>query len=188
MKRIVIAAAALVAGATALPAQVTTLKPEIRPFAGANIPTGPQRDVFTDGGMLGAQIALELNPSLHVLGSLGWVASQTMYAVSNDHVNMFTYDVGVEFGVVQPLGGMWELKPFAGIGAGGRTYTYRGALPDRTGLSGYVALGTEFQIAPWAFRLEVRDNVFAYKAPLAGAEMEARNDIGLSLGLAYHFR
>jgi hypothetical protein len=188
MKRIVIAATALVIGTTALSAQINTLKPEFRPFAGANIPTGPQRDVFTDGGMLGAQVALEINPSLHVLGSFGWVASQTTYVVSNDHVNMFTYDVGVEFDVVQPLGGAWELKPFAGIGAGGRTYTYRGPLPDRTTPSAYVAVGTEFQISPWAFRLEVRDNVFGYKAPLAGAEMDVRNDIGLSLGLAYHFR
>lgn len=188
MKPIAIAVAALVAGATALSAQITTLKPEVRPFAGANIPTGPQRDVFTDGGMLGAQVALEIKPSLHVLGTFGWVASQTTYFVSNDHVNVFTYDVGVEFGMVQPLGGSWELKPFAGIGAGGRTYTYRGPLPDRTCGSGYVALGTEFQIAPWAFRVEARDNLFCYKAPLAGAKSQTRNDVGLSLGLAYHFR
>lgn len=188
MKRLAIVAAALLAGATSLPAQSPIMKPEFRPFAGANIPTGPQRDLFGDGAMIGAQLALELKPTLHVLGTFGWVASQTTYAVSNDNVNVFTYDVGLEFGVVEPIGGKWEFKPFVGIGGGARTYAYRGALPDKTCGSAYAALGTEFQIAPWAFRLEARDNVFCYPSPLVGVESETRNDIGLMLGLAYHFR
>jgi len=188
MKRITIVTVVLFAGATALPAQSSIMKPEFRPFAGANIPTGPQRDLFGDAAMIGAQLALEIQPTLHVLGTFGWVASQSNYAVTNDDVNMFTYDVGLEFSVVEPLGGKWELKPFVGIGGGGRTYAYRGTLPDKTCGSVYAALGTEFQIAPWAFRLEARDNVFCYVSPLAGVSSETRNDVGLTLGLAYHFR
>jgi hypothetical protein len=188
MKRIVITAAALVIGATALPAQSSTLKPEFRPFAGANFPTGPQRDFFTDAGLIGAQLALEINPALHLVGTFGWVATQTTYAFANDNVNMFTYDVGMEFNLVEALGRNWELKPFLGVGAGARTYAFHGPLPNNTAASAYGALGTEFQISPWAFRLEVRDNVFRYKAPLPGASWEVRNDVGLSVGLAYHFR
>lgn len=188
MKRIAIVAAVLLAGATALTAQSPLTKPEFRPFAGANIPTGPQRDLFGDAGMIGAQLALEIKPTLHVLGTFGWVASQSTYAVTDNNVNMFTYDVGLEFGVVEPLGGKWELKPFVGIGGGARTYAYRGALPDKTCGSAYAALGTEFQIAPWAFRLEARDNVFCYQSPLTGVQSETRNDVGLTFGLAYHFR
>ena len=188
MKRIAIAAAVLLAGATALPGQSFVMKPEFRPFAGANIPTGPQRDLFTDAGMIGAQLALEIKPTLHVLGTFGWVATHSSYAVTNDNVNLFTYDLGLELSVVQPMAGNWELKPFVGIGAGARTYAYEGALPNKTGGSGYFALGTEFQLAPWAFRLEVRDNVFSYRSPLAGVSAETRNDVALALGLAYHFR
>jgi opacity protein-like surface antigen len=187
MKRIAIAAAVLLAGATALTAQ-SPIMTEFRPFAGANIPTGAQRDVFGDAGMIGAQLALEIKPTLHVLGTFGWVASQSTYAVTDNNVNMFTYDVGLEFSFVEPLAGNWELKPFAGIGAGARTYAYRGALPDKSCGSAYAALGTEFQIAPWAFRLEARDNVFCYQSPLTGVQSETRNDVGLTLGLAYHFR
>lgn len=188
MKRITIAAAVLFAGATALPAQSSMMKPEFRPFAGANIPTGPQRDLFGDAGMIGAQLALEIKPTLHVLGTFGWVAAQTTYAVSDNNVNLFTYDLGLEASFVEPLGGKWEVKPFVGIGGGARTYSYRGALTDQTGASVYAALGTEFQIAPWAFRLEARSNVFWYQSPLAGVASETRYDVGLALGLAYHFR
>jgi hypothetical protein len=188
MKRIVIAAAALIAGATASAAQFPPLKPEFRPFAGANIPTGPQRDLFADAGMIGAQVALEVKPTFHVVGNFGWAASQANYAVANDNVNMFIYDVGLEFNVVEPMAGKWELKPFLGIGAGARTYAYRGALPDKTCASAYAAIGTEFQLAPWAVRLELRNNVFEYRSPLAGVGNETRNDIGVALGLAYHFR
>jgi outer membrane protein with beta-barrel domain len=188
MKRIAIVTALLLTGATALSAQSTPLKPELRPFAGANIPTGPQRDLFGDAAMIGAQVALEIKPSLHVVGTFGWVASQTQYVVSDNDVNMFTYDVGLELGAVAPIGGNWEFKPFVGIGGGARTYAYQGTLPDKTCASVYAALGTEFQIAPWAFRLEGRYNAFGYLSPLAGVDKETRGDVGLSLGLAYHFR
>ena len=187
MKRLAVVAALLLSAAS-LAAQSSMLKPEFRPFAGANIPTGPQRDLFGDGGMIGAQVALEVKPSLHVVGTFGWVASQTQYVVSDNNVNMFTYDVGVEFGVVEPIGANWEFKPFVGIGGGARTYAYRGSLTDKTCASAYAALGTEFQIAPWAFRLEGRYNAFGYRSPLVGVDTEARGDVGLSLGLAYHFR
>lgn len=188
MKRFAIAAALLCAGFTAAAAQSTFLKPEFRPLAGANIPIGAQRDLFGDAGMIGAQVALEIKPSLHVVGQFGWVASQTTYVVANDNVNMFTYDVGVEFMSVEPLGGQWELKPFLGLGVGARTYAYAGTLPDKTCASAYAAAGTEFEIAPWALRVEVRDNMFGYQSPIAGVPTETRTDIGLSLGLAYHFR
>ena len=188
MKRFAVAAAVLFAGGAVLSAQSSVPKPEFRPFVGANIPTGPQRDLFGDAGMIGAQVAVEIRPTLHVLGSFGWIATQSNYAVTNDNVNLFTYDVGLELSVVTPMASQWEFKPFVGIGAGARTYAYRGALPNKTGGSGYFALGTEFQLAPWAFRLEVRDNAFSYRSPLAGVSAETRNDVGLALGLAYHFR
>ena len=188
MKRIIFVAAALL-GAGSLGAQSPVVKPEIRPFAGVNVPLADQRNLFTDAGMIGAQLALELNPNLHVLGTFGWTASHSSYPVSDDNVNMFTYDVGLELGFVEPLGGKWELKPFVGVGAGARTYAFAGtALADKTCAAGYAAAGTEFQIVPWAFRLEGRGNAFCYKSPLAGVKSETRYDMGLSLGLAYHFR
>jgi len=189
MKRGVILVVALFAGASALTAQGTRIKPEIRPFAGALIPTGDQRSLFLDAPMAGVSAALEVKPSLHVLATFGWVAAQNKYPVAQDNVNIYQYSVGAELGVVKPLGGSWELRPFAGIGFGGRTYAFQGlGLTDKTCFAGYGAVGTEFQIARTALRLEARDNVFCYRSPVPGVSSKTRNDVGLSLGIAYHFR
>lgn len=189
MKRSMILVAALFAGATVLSAQATRIKPEIRPFAGAIIPTGDQRDLFLDAPMAGVSTALELKPSLHVLATFTWVAAQNKYPVAQDNVNIYQYSVGAELGFVKPLGGRWELRPFAGIGVGGRTYAFQGlGLNDKTCFAGYGALGTEFQIARTALRLEARHNVFRYLSPMPGVSAQTRNDIGLSLGIAYHLR
>ncbi len=126
---------------------------------------------------------------LHLVGTFGWVPAQNKYAVAQDNVNIFQYNVGVELGFVQPLGGSWELRPFVGAGVGGRTYAYQAAtLSNKTCAAGYGALGTEFQLARTALRLEARDNVFCFKSPIAGVSSKTRNDIGLAFGVAYHLR
>lgn len=189
MKRSTMVVAALLLGATTLPAQTTKIKPEIRPFAGALIPVGDQRDLFLDAPMAGVSAAVEVKPSFHVLATFGWVAAQNKYPVAQDNVNIFQYNVGAELGFVTPLGGRWELRPFAGLGVGGRTYAFQGiSLEDKTSFAGYGALGTEFQIARTALRLEARHNVFRYRSPVPGVPARTRSDIGLSLGIAYHLR
>ena len=189
MRRTAFAIAALLGAASLLPAQTAKTRPEIRPFAGAIIPTGDQRTLFKSAPMFGLQTALELKPSLHLVGTFGWVPAQDKYAVAQDNVNNFQYNVGVELGFVQPLGGSWELRPFVGAGVGGRTYAYQAAtLSNKTCAAGYGALGTEFQLARTALRLEARDNVFCFKSPIGGVSSKTRNDIGLAFGIAYHLR
>jgi len=189
MRKTAFVVAALAVGATVLAAQSPNIKPELRPFAGAMIPTGEQRNLFMDAPMVGLSTAVELKPSLHVLATFAWVPGQNKYPVAQDNVNIYQYTAGVELGFVTPLAGNWELRPFAGLGVGGRTYAFQGiGLADKTCFAGYGALGTEFQIARTALRLEARNNVFCYRSPLPGVSSETRNDIGLSLGIAYHLR
>ena len=80
MRRTIIVVGALVAGAMTLPAQSFMPKPEIRPFVGASIPTGTQRDFFEDAALMGLQGALEFKPTFHVLGTFSWVPSHNKYA------------------------------------------------------------------------------------------------------------
>lgn len=190
MRRIMYAVAVMCVAAPALAAQAPSArKIELRPFVGASIPTGDQRELYGEELMFGLQGAVEVKPTFHVVGSFGWVPSNSGYAVSDDEVNIFQYDVGVEFGLVRPMAGDWEFKPFFGVGAGGRSYAYAASqLNDKTCLAGYGALGSEFQLGRTAIRFEARDNVFCYKSPITGIESKTRNDIGLALGLAYHFR
>ena len=190
MRRITFAMAAMVAASTALQAQAPTVpKIELRPFVGASVPTGDQRDLFADEPIFGLQAAVEVKPTFHVVSSFGWIPAESKYALADNEANVFQYDMGVEFGLVRPLIGDWELRPFLGLGAGGRTYTYAAEqLSNKTCLAGYGALGSEFQLGRTAIRFEARDNVFCYKSPIEGITSKTRNDVGLMLGLAYHFR
>jgi hypothetical protein len=185
-------AIALLTAASAAAAQSsydeTIAKVEIRPFAGAYVPTGDQRDVMKDAPMFGAQLAYQYWPNLHFLGTLGWAPAKDRFNVADDGVNIFQYDVGLEYGLVKPQKEGWELKPFLGLGAGGRTYQFAdGALNDRSCSAGYGALGTEFQFGATALRLEARDYLHCFKSPLADGRSRTRNDLGLSVGVAFHF-
>jgi hypothetical protein len=181
--------ALLVAAATAAPAQAPKATPEIRAFTGAQISTGAQRDLFRDSPMFGVEAAVELRPTVHMVASFGWVPSQTTYSFFNDNVNIFQYTVGMELGLSRLMPGNWLFKPFIGLGGGARTYAYAAeGISDKTCTAGYGAVGAEFQVAKTALRLEARDNVFCYQSPFGGQALETRNDVGLSLGVAYHIR
>jgi hypothetical protein len=189
MKKGLFLAVALSAGTGALSAQTASPALELRPFAGASIPTGTQRDLFKSAALIGIQGAVEMKPTFHLLGSFGWVDGTSKYQLGSNNVDIFQYDVGAELGMIAPLGGGWELKPFLGLGAGARTYRYSSdQLSNKTCGSAYGAAGTEFQITKIALRLEARDNVFCYRSPLVGQKSKTRNDLGLAFGLAYHIR
>lgn len=189
MRRIMLAAVALVFGATALPAQETGAKAEIRPFVGASIPTGTQRDLFNDAPVFGLQGAVELKPTLHLVGTFGWVPGQNEYVLARDNVNIFQYDVGIELSMVRGLGASWQFRPYLGVGGGARTYAYEAdQLGDKTCAAGYGALGSEFQLGRTALRVEARDDVFCFKSPIPGQDSRTRNDLRLTAGMAYHFR
>lgn len=164
-------------------------KPELRPFVGTSIPTGELRDVIGSEALFGAQLAAELRPWLHVLGTFGWAPAETRYVVADKNLDVFQYDVGAEVNSSQPFWFGTQMHPFWGAGVGARTYLYdSNALKDRACLSGYVSTGIEVQANRTAARIEARDNVFCYRSPVAGEKSATRNDLNFSLGLAYHFR
>jgi hypothetical protein len=186
-------AAALLAAASVAAAQEPNDAPaaarfEIRPFVGAYVPTGDQRNVMEDAPMIGGQLAYQVAPTLHVLGSLGWVLGTDRYRVADRGVQIFQYDLGVEYGLVRPMKGGWDLKPFLGLGGGGRTYAYGDdALSTGTCIAGYGAAGAEYQWGVTALRFEARNYVHCFKSPIAGVGSKTRNDLGFSLGVALHF-
>jgi hypothetical protein len=170
-------------------AQTANARPEIRAFTGAQIATGAQRNLFSDNATVGVEAAVELQPTVHMVASLGWVPSRTTYSLANNSVNIFQYTLGLEVGLARLMPGAWIFKPFIGAGAGARTYAYTArGIRDQTCSAGYGAAGAEFQLAKTALRLEARDNVFCYQSPIAGVAAVTRNDVGLTLGVAYHIR
>jgi hypothetical protein len=159
---------------------------EVRPSVGAKIPTGMQRHVFGAAPVYGIQGAIEMTRSMHMLGSLGWSPVVSKLDVGDRGADMFEYDLGVEYNLLFPLRGAWEIKPFVGAGAGARTYRYDAeGLESNTPLAAYGSLGTELQRGLAALRIEARGYVHGFTDPIT-EEWDARNEVGISLGFAYH--
>ena len=184
-----------------LPAAVYGRGLELRPYAGGFVPTGTQRDLLKDAVLVGAQGGWHYHPNFAVTGSLGWAPSRdksTAFASGpfrtgrEEKVDLWQYDVGIEGRLPITTAASWVVTPYVGIGAGGRTYSYRD-LDDtdaETNVLGYGALGLDVAPAsgPVGIRLQVRDNISAFKG-LRGEyrEREARNDVQVSAGLTWRF-
>ncbi len=185
-----LAVAALLAVASSAGAQSRfTPKPgpELRPVVGAFVPTGTLADNFKSNVLVGGQLAFELNEHFHVLGSFAWVPQTVKFTgLATDGADIYQYDAGVEFNLIRHLGDQWLLRPFVGVGGGGRTYHYAAAsAPRKTFGAGYVTLGTEFQRGMYAIRLEARDYTSRFDSPIS-ALSRTTNDVTIALGLAYH--
>ena len=177
------------AGASSAAAQIpTTPALEVRPVAGAFLPTGDQHDLFKNAALFGMQVAYELKPTLHLASSFVWSPGQSRFLAGNNDVNVFQYDVGAELNAIYELNPNWQIKPFAGLGVGGRTYDYQShALGANSCLAGYGSVGTELQYRATAFRMEARNYTFCYDDPMLN-DSRTRNEVGLALGVAYHIR
>ncbi|HET7224563.1 MAG TPA: hypothetical protein VFK69_02525, partial [Candidatus Eisenbacteria bacterium] len=170
----------VIGGATAAFAQMI---PEVRPFAGAFVPTGKQRDVLKDTWMIGAQGGVEMAQRLHAIATLAWAANP-----GGNDPSVFDYNAGIEAFQPIDMSMNWQVRPFAGLGLGARTYVGHG---DNTGsetqFAGYGALGTEFQIRRIALRIEGRDYLSRFKGLNGTDRARTGNDLTFSGGVAFHW-
>ena len=176
---------AISAGATAQDTRSVQL--ELRPFMGAYLPRGVMGREFKAAPMFGMQSALELSRYSHLVGSIGFTHGRAKYAGFGDDLTyIWQYDVGAEFNALRALDGGWLLRPFAGLGAGGRTYDYTASgVSSRSCTAGYGALGSEVQNEALALRLEGRGYLSCFESPVTGRH-ETRNDFALTFGVAFH--
>lgn len=162
---------------------------EVRPFVGAYIPTGDQRDLLKDAVLVGAQASWRVVPAFAVTGSFGWSPSKDRITAGDQTLDVFQYDVGGELRAASwYASGAWDFTPFVGLGVGGRTYSYRDLNVDnKTNVDGYASLGGDVGFGPLALRVEGRDYVSQFKPLTGNGDSKTRNDIGLALGLSYRF-
>lgn len=119
---------------------------ELRPFAGAYIPTGDQRDLLEDAVLAGVQGTYHLIPALAITGTFAWSPSEDrpgLATLDGETLDIFQYDIGAEArGAGWIQGESWDLTPFVGLGIGGRTLSYRDLDVDsNTNVAGYGAVG-----------------------------------------------
>ncbi len=209
MLRAVSAAAALVAASLVAPmtAQAQSGSASnggaftVRPLVGALIPTGDLSDQLKAGVLAGGQVGWQFSRLFGVTGSFSWSPSKdktTALSTSafrtgrEEKVDLFQYDLGIEAKIPGATSGPIQALPYAAVGVGGRTYSYRDvdSVDAQTNLLGYGALGVDLSPkgSRYALRLEARDNVTGFKG-LRGEypEAKARNDVQLSAGLSVRF-
>ena len=161
---------------------------ELRPYAGAFIPTGKQRDLLKDAVIAGGQASYRILPQLAVTGTLGWSPSKDRITPGDQTLDVWQYDLGAELRAPSWLtSGAWDFTPFAGLGAGGRTYNYRDLDVDsKTNFAGFGTIGGELGFGRVGLRVEGRDYVSQFK-PFEGGDSKTRNDVTIAAGLTLRF-
>jgi hypothetical protein len=162
---------------------------EIRPYVGAYIPTGDQRDLFKDAILAGAQASYRFTPAFAVTGTVGWSPTEDRLTAGQETVDLLQYDIGAELRAPAWVQGeSWNFSPFVGLGVGGRTYDYRDLDVDaKTNVAGYGALGGEFGFGQFGLRIEGRDYISRFEPLTGNGEAKTRNDIAVAAGLTIRF-
>ncbi len=185
-----VAAALLAAAAGTAGAQDSTAHPSVLSrfefvvSSGALLPTGDQRDALKSAKMTIAQLSYAVRPYLAVTTSMGWARSRDVAMTDAPKLDVFTYDVGAELRADRWLSGKaLTFTPFAGAGAGGRSYNYRSLDVDPThNLAAYGSAGGELGYRRIRFRLEARDYVTGFKPMMANGATGRRNDVSVMAG------
>ena len=162
---------------------------EIRPFAGALIPVGDQRDELKNGTMAGVSANYRLTRTLWLTGLVGWSDSQARLLNGEPNVDVYHYNIGTEFRPFDfTAGSNWRFRPFMGGGLGGRTYdTDANGLESQTNFTGYSALGLQIDYRVVGLRLEGRNYLSRSKGLTGDQDTKTRDDIGITAGLSFHF-
>lgn len=189
MKKLPVLIAALIAfGASSARAVEPVRKLDVAPFVGAYVPTGSQRDTLKDAVLVGVTASYDVLPNLAVLGTFGWAPTSAKGLAQDDDVDLFQYDLGVQYQVPFALRAGWTVAPFAGVGAGARTYNFRhGDADAETDFAGYVSAGAAAQYRMLEARLTARDYLSAYDGLQGERDTSARNDLGLFASVGFRF-
>lgn len=187
MKKLFVITAAVVAFAsTSARADEAQRKLSVAPYVGAFLGTGDQRDLLDDAVLTGLTVSYEAHPYVAVVGAFGW--SPTQVKGLAEDLDLFQYDLGVQGQYPVALANGFTLKPFVGVGAGARTYSFRDLDVDaETDFAGYLSAGANVEYRQLALGLTARDYLTAYDGLAGEDESSTRNDLGLFASIAYRF-
>lgn len=185
---VIVAAVAALASTTAR-AEEPARRFSIAPLVGAYVPTGDHRDLLEDSVLTGLTLSYDVHPNVAVVGAFSWAPTKTRGVLGSQDLDLLHYDLGAQGQLPILLAQGWTLKPFVGVGVGGRTYEYRNvSAGGQTDLAGYVSAGAGLEYQALELRLTARDYLTAFDG-LGGVDVSstARNDLSLfgSVGLRF---
>jgi hypothetical protein len=155
--------------------------------SGTLLPTGAEHDAIKRGNLTAAQLTYVVRPALAITSTVGWARSHDIAIGGDPKLDVFTYDVGAELRApTWSTGNAVAFTPFAGAGAGGRSYNYRKLDVDAThNLAAYGSVGGELGFLRVRVRLEARDYVTGFKPLNGGGATRAGNDVIVMAGLRF---
>ena len=161
---------------------------EVRVSSGEFIPVGGQQHSIKDGQVTAAQLSWVLRPSLAITGTFAWARSRDLTLMDTPKLDVFTSDLGVEARPAQWFANnAVTVSPFVGLGAGVRTYNHRKQdISTSSTAVGYASVGSEFGISRVGLRLEVRDYVTGFNAPVVATTSGMRNDVVIMAAVRFN--
>jgi hypothetical protein len=186
---VIIASSSRLSAQVTAPETSTQQKPnwELLVSSGAVLPTGTQRDAIKQGKLTAAQVSYVVRPALALTASFGWARTRDIATVGDPKLDAFTYDAGAEVRAPRWMAGKGiTLSPFAGVGAGGRSYNYRSLDVEAThNAAAYGSVGGEIGVRRIRLRVEARDYVSGFK-PLGGeGASRTGNEVVVMAGLRF---
>jgi len=153
--------------------------------SGTLVPTGIERSAIKRGNLTAAQLTFVARPALAITSTVGWARSRDIATADNPKLDVFTYDVGAEVRASR-WGNAVTITPFAGVGAGGRSYNYRNLDVDAThNVAAYGSVGSDIGVRRVRVRLEARDYVTGFKPLTGGGAARTGNDVVVMAGLRF---
>ena len=165
------------------PAQKTGF--EFLVSSGSVLPVGTEKGIIERGDLTAAQLSYVVHPALALTATVGWARSHDISTTDSPTLDLFTYDLGAEFRAPRmTVAEGVSVGPFAGVGAGARSYNYRNLDVNAThNVAAYASVGGQADVRRIGFRVEVRDYVSDFK-PLSGTgKAVTGNDVMVMVGI-----
>ncbi len=181
---ITLLSAAILPASAQVPAEPTA-RWEFLMSSGAALPAGEQRRAISSGALSTVQLSYIVHPAMAVTATMGWARSRDLTLAGNPALDLFSYDIGAEARARGlHAGRAIAFRPFAGVGAGARSYNHRHVDLAVTHVpAAYASVGGELGGGRVRLKLEARNYMTRFK-PLSGrGGSETRSEVALMAGL-----
>lgn len=178
-----LAAAMLPAGA----ARAQEYKYDLRLEGGGWVPTGTMSNDLKAAGTVGVTAGWTFSPNWTAVVAAYWTPSEDKVLTSEMQVNIYQYDVGLEWSTKTSRIARWDVMPYIGGGLGSRSYSPRRATePDQESIDGYLSAGLAFAAEQATWRFGVRDYISGWKG-IMKTKSATGNDLAILAGIGFRF-
>lgn len=168
-------------------AQPSAYKYDLRLEGGGWVPTGALSGDLKASGIVGVSAGWNYAHDWTAVVAAYWSPSEDKAVSGGMQVNIYQYDVGLEWSTRMNSIAQWDVSPFLGAGVGNRSYSPKRATePEQESIDGYVTAGLAFNAEQATWRFGVRDYVSGWKG-IMKTQSGTGNDLVILAGIGFRF-